>query len=244
MSSRLVLWFSPAFPTGAFAFSHGLEWAVEAGDVTNRATLLAWLDGLLRFGGPRADAVMIALAVKALRVKTPRSLRRPHHPAASTGAQPQPTPGSQAFDDLAELALALQPSAERRLETVVQGEAFLRALRAAWPKPALDRLAARHPRPALPIAVAMAVTSHREPLGAALEAFLTGAAANLVSAAVRLAPIGQTDGLHVLAALEPTIRATARMAAAAREDELGTCALRSDIASLAHETQSTRLFRS
>jgi urease accessory protein len=66
----------------------------------------------------------------------------------------------------------------------------------------------------------------------------------LVSAAVRLGPIGQTDGQRILAALMPTIRETAKRASDSTLDDLGSAAFRSDLASLRHETQYTRLFRS
>jgi urease accessory protein len=68
--------------------------------------------------------------------------------------------------------------------------------------------------------------------------------ANLISAAVRLVPLGQSAGLRVLAALEPIILATASEAAQASLDDLGGCAFRSDLAAMRHETQYTRLFRS
>ena len=64
-ASRLVLWFSPGFPTGAFGFSHGLEWAVEAGDVSNAADLTAWIAGLIEQGGGWSDAVLFVLSYRA-----------------------------------------------------------------------------------------------------------------------------------------------------------------------------------
>src|SRR5271154_1610726 len=58
----LLIWLSPAFPVGAFAYSHGLEWAVEAGDVVDARSLEAWLVDLLGFGAPRSDAILFAAA--------------------------------------------------------------------------------------------------------------------------------------------------------------------------------------
>jgi urease accessory protein len=221
-ASRLVLWFSPGFPTGAFGFSHGLEWAVEAGDVSNAADLTAWIAALIEQGGGWSDAVLFVLSYRAARAKD--------------GA---------ALAELAELALALQPSKERRLETSVQGDAFLKAVGTGWPNEAVSRLHAASPGPcALPVAAGTASAGANLPLAASLSAFLCAFAASLVSAAIRLAPIGQSDGLRVLAALEPLI---ARMAARAEQadlDDIGTFAIRSDIASMRHETQFTRLFRS
>ena len=221
-ASRLVLWFSPGFPTGAFGFSHGLEWAVEAGDVSNGADLTDWIAALMEQGGGWSDAVLVVLSYRAARAKD--------------GA---------ALAELAELALALQPSKERRLETSVQGDAFLKAVETGWPNEAVSRLRAASPGPcALPVAAGTASAGANLPLAASLSAFLSAFAASLVSAAIRLAPIGQSDGLRVLAALEPLIARMAARASQADLDDIGTFAIRSDIASMRHETQFTRLFRS
>jgi urease accessory protein len=82
------------------------------------------------------------------------------------------------------------------------------------------------------------------PLAPALHAFLHAMGANLISAAVRLVPLGQTDGQRVLAALEPAVVATAERALATTLDDVGTASFRGDLASMRHETQYTRLFRS
>jgi len=146
---------------------------------------------------------------------------------------------------VAELAAAFAPSKERHLETTAQGDAFLAATRAAWPCAALDRLAAAWPGAcAYPVAVAAASAGHGVALAPALGAFLHAVAANLISAGVRLIPLGQTDGQRVLAALEPVIAAAAARALATPLDEVGSAAFRADLASLRHETQYTRLFRS
>jgi urease accessory protein len=217
----LLLWFSPAFPVGGFSFSHGLEWAVEAGDVTDRASLAGWLEGVLRHGGGWTDAVLFARA----------------HRAATAG-------DGRRLAALGELGEALQPSAERRLESAMQGEAFRRAVTTAWANPALDLLAASTDARPLPVVAGAATAGAGLALPSALSAYLTGFAQNLVSAAIRLAPIGQSDGLRVLAALAPVIAAGVTKAARAPLSALGGLALRSDIASMRHETQSTRLFRS
>ena len=216
----LMLWLSPAFPVGAFAYSHGLEWAVEAGDVSDARSLGGWLVDLLTFGAPRADAVLFAAAFRA----------------AETGDWP-------ALIETNELAVALAGSAERRLETSAQGLAFVAAARAAWDCEPLRALAAEG-RVAYPVAVAAAAGGHSLPLEASLEAFVLALVANLVSAAVRLGPIGQTGGQKILATLLPRVRALAREAAGSSLADLGGCAFRSDIAAMRHETQYSRLFRS
>src|SRR5207248_8070796 len=125
------------------------------------------------------------------------------------------------------------------------GRAFLDITRAAWPCAALDRLdAITNGLVALPVAVAAACAGHGIALAPGVGCYLHALAANLVSAGVRLIPLGQSDGQRVLAALEPTIAATVQRALTLSLDDVGGAAFRADLASLLHETQYTRLFRS
>ncbi len=219
---RLQAWLSPSYPVGAFSFSSGLEWAVEAGDVVDAASLGRWLAVVLTDGGGFCDAVFFVHA----------------HRASEAGED-------EALAAVAELAAAFAPSKERHLETTAQGSAFLAATRAAWPCAALDRLRSAWPGAcAYPVAVAAAAAGHDIPPAPALAAYLHALAASLISAGVRLIPLGQTDGQRVLAALEPVIAAAAARALVTPLDEVGGAAFRADLASLRHETQYTRLFRS
>jgi urease accessory protein len=220
--SRLLVWFSPAFPIGAFSFSHGLEWAVEAGDISDRESLRDWLAALVGQGSGWSDAVLFSVSHRAVTAKDLKRLKQ-----------------------AAELAIALQPSKERRLEATMQGDAFVKAVKTAWENEGLALLrAAVAPPHALAVAAGAASAGADVPREEAVRAFLTGFSQNLVSAAVRLAPIGQSDGLRVLAALEPVIVDAARKAARATLKDVGGLAFRSDIASMRHEMQMTRLFRS
>ncbi len=219
---RLMTWLSPAYPVGAFSYSGGIEWAVEAGDIKDAETLREWLAVMIGEGGGLADAVFCAHAHRAI--------------AANDDA---------ALTAVAELAAAFVPSKERFLETTAQGRAFLEVTRAAWPCPALARLEIAWDGPvALPVAVGVACAGHGIARAPALHAFLHALAANWISAAVRLVPLGQTDGQRVLCALEGAVAAAATRAAATPLDEVGTCAFRADLAGMRHETQYTRLFRS
>jgi urease accessory protein len=219
---RLMAWLSPAYPVGAFSYSSGIEWAVETGDIRDAETLRQWLTVMMTEGGGFCDAVFFVHA----------------HRAASED-------DAVKLHDVAELAAAFAPSKERHLETTAQGRAFVEATRAAWPCGALDRLAgAWDGAIAYPIAVGVTTAGHGIAIEAALAAFLHAVAANLISAGVRLIPLGQTDGQRLLAALEPTVASTAARALETPLDQVGGAAFRADIASMMHETQYTRLFRS
>lgn len=219
--TRLMTWLSPAYPVGAFSYSHGIEWAIEAGDIRDRLTLVAWIEDLMRLGGGWTDVVLFAAAYRAA-IAADRA----------------------ALADIAELAAACAPSRERHLETTAQGAAFITATLAAWPADGLPELAdALGPTVAYPVAVATACAAHGLTLESALPAYLLAFAANLVSAGVRLVPLGQTDGQRAIAALEPTLRSVSDTAVAADLDDLGGAAWRADIAAMRHETQYTRLFR-
>jgi urease accessory protein len=217
-----MAWLSPSYPVGAFSYSGGLEWAVEAGDVTDAETLRRWLAVVIGGGNGFCDAVLLVHA----------------HRAVTVGDE-------AALQAIAELAAALAPSKERHLETSQQGRAFVDATRATWPCAALDRLLGLWGGPiAYPVAVGVAAAGHAIAVEPSVAAYLQASAANLVSAGVRLIPLGQTAGQGVLAHLEEVIVATAERALSAPLADIGSAAFRADLATMRHETQYTRLFRS
>jgi urease accessory protein len=214
---KLLTFLSPAFPVGAFAYSHGLEWAID-GAVTDAATLRAWVADILERGSAWNDAVLFAAAYRA----------------AAAGDR-------AALLEVAAVAEALAGSRERHLETMAQGRAFLAALD-AWPSAPAAWLTAANGA-AYPVAVASAAAGHSIPLAAALPAYVNAFAATLVSVAIRLVPLGQNAGLAVLAALHPLILRLAMRAEKSDLDDLGSATLLSDIAAMRHETQYSRVFR-
>ncbi|WP_145103521.1 urease accessory protein UreF [Cereibacter sediminicola] len=202
----LVQWLSPAFPTGAFAYSHGLEWAIAQGEVQDAAGVERWIADTLRFGSGRTDAILLAHALKG-----------------------------HDLDALSDLARALAPSAERLRETEEQGAAFA-ATTAALTGRALP------PRP-LPVAMGQAAAALGRPVAEVLALTLHAFAANLVSAAVRFVPLGQTEGQAILSRLHPLIEEIAREAAEAPLEAIGSAAVRGDLAAMRHETQQVRIFK-
>ena len=215
----LGTWLSPAYPVGAFSYSHGLEWTVESGAVADVAGLADYVATVLEAGAGWADLVLLAAAWRTARAGD-----------------------DDGFEQVRELAWALRGTSETALETTQQGASFVLATRAAWPGTPLDRLAGGT---ALTYPVAFgAAAAGQIPLDAALLGFAQAVAANLVSAGVRLIPLGQTDGQRTLAKLAPIVARIAQTAAATSLDDVGTAAPAIDLSSMRHETQYTRLFRS
>jgi urease accessory protein len=222
----LLSWMSPAWPIGAFAHSNGLEWAVEAGHVTDRRSTCAWIGALVEHGAIHNDAVLFTYAWRAAKVNDIAALA-----------------------DIADLALASQTGYERYLESTAQGTAFVRIARAASGvddfAPMVAALGERED--AYPVVAAILFAGRGVDLARGLTAWLHGAVANLVSAAQRLVPLGQTDGQLVLrdcrAAVLLAVERAIVLPYGDPFDALGGCTLVADLGSMAHETQYTRLFR-
>lgn len=222
---RLQNWLSPIFPTGSYSYSHGLEWAVEAGHVHDRASLVDWLAADLRYGSGRNEAIFFSAAWSSAKDDNRGGLL-----------------------EVAELAAAFRGTAEFALESAQQGSACRATLSQVWRDPLMDWFSETLTEREIPsaVAVVLGIRSARQgvPLAIALPAFLQSYVANLVTAAVRLIPLGQTDGQAAIAALEDAVLATSAGAANATTRDLGSAGFMVDLASMAHETQYTRLFRS
>lgn len=221
--ARLLAWLSPAYPVGAFSYSHGLEMAVEEGAVTRRDHLVAYITAALHHGAGAIDGGLLALAWRAA--------------TANDDAR---------LDDITELGAAWRGSQELALEAAQPGGAFASVTLSAWPEPRLAAYNARHAgRLTHAVAFGAAAAWHGIPLREACFGWLNAFATNIVSAGVRLIPLGQTDGQIATAALVPAVLiATEAALAVADPDDLGTASPVLDLFSMRHETQYTRLFRS
>ncbi len=222
---RLLTWLSPAFPVGGYTYSHGIEYAVEAGLIGDRVSLTRWVTGILLHGSGGVDATFAGAAWNAVATGDGEVLAR-----------------------VAEYAEVFRGTAEMALESRAQGRAFLDAVRRAWPHPRLDawmeELADAERAPAYPVAVGVAAALAGIPRDLTVTAYLHAFAANLVSAGVRLVPLGQSDGLAAMAALESPVRTTAADALSCDLEDIGTATIMVDWTSVRHETQYTRLYRS
>jgi len=222
---RLQSWLSPAFPTGSYSYSHGLEWAVEAGYIKDRETLVDWLEADLCYGSVRNEAIFFCEAWCSARDNDFAKLL-----------------------ETAELAAAFRGTSEFALESSQQASACRATLRRVWPNRLLDSLSQLLSEREVPfvLSVILGVRSAREdvPISLALPAFLQSYVANSVTAGVRLIPLGQTDGQLAIAELEKAVLTVSAQARNATMDDVGSAAFMVDLASMAHETQYTRLFRS
>lgn len=199
---------SPAFPVGAFAYSHGLETAIAGGAVTCQPTLAAWLRDLVELGGGRSDAVFVNVAYAA----------------------------GDDLDTIDATVRAFCASRERLMETDLQGAAFCDTLRVVW---GVDLGSLCYP---VAVGRAAAVMGFDVELVTAL--YLQAFVGNLCGAAMRLVPLGQVDGQKTQNALRPLCAAQAKALVGATLDDVHGCTWASDIASMRHETQYSRVFRS
>jgi urease accessory protein len=222
---RQQSWLSPAFPTGSYSYSHGIEWAVEAGHIHDRKSLVDWLETDLCYGSGRNEAIFFAEAWRYAREDDCEMLL-----------------------ELAELAAAFRGTSEFALETSQQAASCLATLRRVWPDPFLENLSEflseLRIAPVLSVVLGVRAATQDIPATLALPAFLQSYLANLITASVRLVPLGQTDGQVAIAELEPAVLAVAAQAQQATIHDLGSVGFMVDLASALHETQYTRLFRS
>jgi urease accessory protein len=222
---RQQSWLSPAFPIGSYSYSHSIEWAVEAGYIHDRKSLVDWLEADLCYGSGRNEAIFFMDAWRSVIDDDREKLL-----------------------EIAELAAAFRSTCEFALETTQQATACLATLRRVWPDRLIESLSELLSElriaPALSVVLGVRTAAQSIPAGLALPAFLQSYLANLVTAGVRLVPLGQTDGQLAIAELEPAVLAVAAQAEEATIQDLGSAAFMVDLASASHETQYTRLFRS
>ena len=202
----VMQWLSPAFPIGGFAYSHGLEWVINKGHVSNCEELQKWISDLLEYGSLKNDAILIKLVLQ--------------------GSDPK---------EINELAMALCSASERLLETQLQGSAFCKIMRDVWNLEIDDFI--------LPIALALAAKNESIDENLVVPAYLHSFCSNLISVAMRLIPIGQTDGQKTLRELSPLILDSVRSVAEVDIDDLGSNCFLSDVSAMQHEYLPSRVFK-
>jgi len=218
-----LMWLaSPALPVGGFSYSEGLEAAVEAGRITGEADAAAWLRDQLHLSLARSDLAVCAKAFK--------SWRR---------------------DDIAHIVelndwvTTTRETAELRQQTQQMGRSLVEWLRnRAGTDARVDALKALTPAPTWPVAFALAAVQTGAPLREALLSFGFGWAENMVQAALKAVPLGQSAGQRVLAALVDELPAVVDLAAGLMDSQRQAFTPMLAILSAQHESQYSRLFRS
>jgi urease accessory protein len=214
----LSQWLSPAYPVGAFAYSHGLEAAVDQGWVRDGRDLQDWLEDLLEHGAGRSDALLLAAAW--------------HAETRETLIETDTT------------ARAFAASKERLFETCQQGGSFSTVTQAIWGGELTNLPGPTNPTGlTYPVALGVAAAAEALPLDLTLSMYLQAFVSNLIAAGQRLLPVGQTEGQEILHRLALRLPEIAAQSADGDLTRLSATAFLGDIAAMKHETQRSRIFR-
>ncbi|ASJ72496.1 urease accessory protein UreF [Granulosicoccus antarcticus] len=219
----LQSWMSAAFPIGAYSCSHGLETAIQDDRIDDSESCLAWILDIASQGSGWNDSIIMANAHSITRQLLDND------PEAATR-----------LCELNDLALALQAGSERYLETSRLAAAFLQSS-SVWGTFEQIPWQAMGPELALPVVIGALGAAHRIPPTILIASALQSMTSNLAWIATRLVPLGQTSCLQTIATLEPQIVTIAERATLASLDDLGSCTLLADLASLQHEQLTGRV---
>lgn len=218
MLAPLLQLVSPQLPIGGYSYSRGLELAVERGWVSNLDQASAWIGGLFEGGAKNVDAPIVARFFDAWA-----------------------TASVDRVQELVELDLALRETREMRAESIAMGSALTRLLHSLDPLPPAEKAASRGSYHS-----AFALAAHRWGLDRrhATAAFLWTWLESTIMAAVKLVPLGQTDGQRLLQRYGKALESAVDHALGLEDDAIGALQPGLAIASSLHESQHTRLFRS
>lgn len=205
----LTQWLSPAYPVGAFAYSHGLERLVQSGAVHDAVSLRDWLHDVLKHGAGWSDALFLTAAWRAK--------------------------SELAVAELDDMARAFAGPFERRFEAAQQGAAFCGVTAAVWGIELTELT--------YPVAIGCAARHTGLPVEPTARLYLHAFISNLVSAAQRLMPLGQTAAQGVVRDMAPLCANRAHAAVQADLSALSGTAFLAEIAAMQHETQQPRIFR-
>ncbi|MCD8489627.1 MAG: urease accessory protein UreF [Desertifilum sp.] len=211
---------SPALPIGAYSYSEGLEILVEQGVICNESQLQEWMEQSLSYGSVRLEAAIALRAIHAT-IKGDR----------------------QALDYWNNWSTATKETSELRAASWQMGRSLSRLLIDIQPQIA-DIFQACKRDCNYSIAYGIAAAYWEIPPDAAIVAYLQSWATNLMTAGVKLIPLGQTTGQQLLLNLHPTLLRVTPEILMLADEELSSFSWGLSLASMAHETQYTRLFRS
>ena len=204
-----MAWLSPAYPIGAYSFSHGLEEAIASQTVVGKDSFFDWLFQILHFGSGRNDLIFVSIAYRS---------------------------AYKDLNSLADISTSFAGTKERYIETLQQGLAFSKVTSVLLKK--------EIPSVPLPLAVGYAAKVENIDIDKLLPLYLHSFAANLISAAVRFLPLGQTEGQNILFRLFDDFEKISKQAKNMEIEDLGNSCVLNDIGSMRHEIMKTRIFKS
>ena len=211
---KLLTWNNQAFPIGSYSFSSGLEYAVESNLITTGDELQSWLKNLLNFGSIQTDAILLVEAWKLMRKKKYRNLI-----------------------ELNCFATSLNQSYEKYIENYEQGKSFIKITSDAWNHKFQSK------NLTFPLAYASSAYQENIKLEETLICYLHANLCNLLSAGIKLIPLGQTEGQRIQIKLNLYIEEEYKIILKKDMNDIGNCGWVNDIVSMQHENQFTRIFR-
>ena len=211
---KLLTWNNQAFPIGSYSFSSGLEYAVESNLITTGDELQSWLKNLLNFGSIQTDAILLVEAWKLMKKKKNRNLI-----------------------ELNNFAISLNQSYEKYIENYEQGKSFIKITSDAWNHKFQSK------NLTFPLAYASSAYQENIKLEDTLISYLHANLCNLLSAGIKLIPLGQTEGQRIQIKLNLYIEEEYKIILKKDMNDIGNCGWVNDIVSMQHENQFTRIFR-
>ena len=224
---QLIWLASPALPIGGFSYSEGMESAIDAGLVTNEASVAAWLLEQLHLTQARGDLAVAAQAIEAWRAGDNNRIAQ-----------------------LDAWVLQTRETSELRQQSEQMGRSLVEWLKAVQPElvegsaPASASTGSAQTHYTYPVAFALAASATGATTRDCLLAFAFGWAENMVQAALKSVSLGQSSGQRVLGRLAREIPAAVDVALALHDEDRQAFSPMLAILSARHETQYSRLFRS
>jgi urease accessory protein len=213
---------SPALPVGGYSYSEGLEMLVERGIVNSADTLQDWMDWELQSGAISLDGAVMVRVLNAAYVGNWEKVHEWNHWSSAS-----------------------RETEELREQSWQMGNALLRLLMALWPvEDRLEITALGEEECNFAVAFGIAASYWQIPPDVALLGYLQSWAGNFIGAGVKLIPLGQTAGQQLLFNLQPNLVTAVETILRVEDDDLSSCTWGLSLASMQHETQYSRLFRS
>ena len=211
---------SPALPVGAYSYSEGLETLIDAGTIENEQSLKHWLEQELRYGAIRLEAAVMVRAYNSAKLGD-----------------------TEALSYWNNWLSAARETEELRSSSWQMGRSLIRLLLELQPQVTFMANAVGLPCN-YAIAFGIAAAHWQIDLSSAILGYLHSWTTNLITVGIKLIPLGQTAGQKLLLELHVNLSSATQEILTLEDNDLSSCGWGLSLASMAHETQYTRLFRS